>query len=322
MERHAYTHSVEKEFTRKNFIMNPDFVRPLKHPKKEQYLGFDLFKGFLLILVVTYHAIAGNIHRNQMSFWILTFTMPLFSSISGYLINEKYIAITSYYEIFNKYWERMIRDWLLVWTAMYVIDVLMGLKVASFRSFVYNLVFPGYHLWYIPALMLYITLFWALKKLNLRDGAILAVSIGFSLGFGLFGLYYIVPTYWNTPYSILHGIYSGLKPHYFGFFILGWYIRKHSHYEREQKFHFFRFIMWTGFVILLGARIVMSLDFVMFYTFDFFLLNYCAIVLLFPIIKHVVLHKNLIINRFLKWMSDNSLYIYLYHGMFVYLRYI
>ena len=221
-----------------------------------------------------------------------------------------------------KYWHRMIKDWLMVWVLMYAIDIIMGLKEASFVSFLYYLIFPTYHLWYIPALFLYVSFFWVMKHYDINDHVILGTAIVFSMVYGLIGEYIIAPVSHDVQYSIGWGIYYSLKPHYGGFFILGWYLRKHILDKKHQIMKFVNFVLWIAFGVLLVARINRSLDFKAFYSFDFYILNYAAIILFFPIIRHVVLHKNLIINEFLQMISDYSLYIYLYHGILVYVRYI
>ena len=92
IDHHIFLHLNAEHFHKSNIIHNKKYGGEKISEGIPTYIGLDLFKGFLLILVITYHARNINIHEDELSYWILTWTMPLFTAISGYLINEEFIA--------------------------------------------------------------------------------------------------------------------------------------------------------------------------------------------------------------------------------------
>jgi len=111
-------------------------------------------KGILIILVITGHLLPADRHASLLRWMIYSIHMPLFAAVSGYLFpwNEiKHLPTTT---IFSRYWRRPILPWLIALVVYSTINHTSPLH-------------PFFHLWFIPAYLLWAFLSWMLVRLRL-----------------------------------------------------------------------------------------------------------------------------------------------------------
>ncbi len=117
--------------------------------QREYNHTIDCLKGLLIICVIIGHLIPGGLNSNFLRYSLYTFHMPLFLFISGYLFDLERIKLISRKELLKKYWKRMLLEWLIAWVVFTTIILYSDLSV---RNIFYHIVYPFYHLWYVPAL--------------------------------------------------------------------------------------------------------------------------------------------------------------------------
>ena len=117
--------------------------------------AFDAVKGFLIVLVVLGHVLLGSINENLNREIIYFFHMPLFLAITGFFISEKIIHL-SFFNIIKKYWTRLIIPYLVAFVFYNFLMFHLGGEILSFKYLVSKILYPYYHLWYIPAVILFI----------------------------------------------------------------------------------------------------------------------------------------------------------------------
>ncbi|WP_305370876.1 acyltransferase family protein [Photobacterium leiognathi] len=117
--------------------------------------AFDAVKGFLIVLVVLGHVLLGSINENLNREIIYFFHMPLFLAITGFFISEKVIHL-SLFNIIKKYWDRLIIPYLVAFVFYTFLIFYFSGEFFSFKYLVSKILYPYYHLWYIPAVILFV----------------------------------------------------------------------------------------------------------------------------------------------------------------------
>lgn len=122
----------------------------------ERNQAFDALKGFLIILVIMGHVLLGSISENLGREIIYFFHMPIFLAVTGFF-TKKSLITSDRSKILLKYKNRMIYPFLLAFmfytTLIFIngyINDSLGLK-----EFVGSFLYPYYHLWYIPAIIIF-----------------------------------------------------------------------------------------------------------------------------------------------------------------------
>jgi peptidoglycan/LPS O-acetylase OafA/YrhL len=180
---------------------------------------------------------------------------------------------------------------------------------------VFSLLRPYYHLWYVPAVVL-MTL--GLKALLRRFPAtavlIPALSIGIAYALLRFYFYHDLQKHYPTLFQVFI-IIRKYHPDFFYFFLLGFILRADS--WRPPP-------IFIGLLILMGVCMRVYLYEVLplllpghsfwgFFRFpDFFLLK-TALILFLPHLLSVDL------GPVVRWLGANSLPVYLYHPLFIFL---
>lgn len=140
--------------------------------------SIDSLKGFLIFLVVLGHVLLGSLDDNPLRYLIYSFHMPVFFFISGYLLNVEKLQSNSLKVLLSKYWQRMLKSWLIAW-CIYSIYVIVN--DFSYLSILRQFYHPYYHLWFIPSLFLYILLahivFCNIKSSTLSVSLLLIISL-------------------------------------------------------------------------------------------------------------------------------------------------
>jgi len=158
----------------------------------------DNIKGCGILLVIVGHILLGSADQNVVRYIIYSFHMPLFFFISGFLLNIKKIGLLSPRQFLSKYLKKMLGWWFLAWVIFTpAVNLLMyGHIIADSETIphfiIRNLVYPWGHLWFIPALFIYIATAYFLYRYFHLNGkglvlTMLTISI-FQMSFSYSGL--------------------------------------------------------------------------------------------------------------------------------------
>lgn len=142
-------------------------------------VSIDTLKGALIFLVVLGHILLGTLDENPLRYLIYSFHMPAFFFISGYLLNIEKLKALSIKDFCAKYWHRMLKMWLLAW-CIYTLYVLRN--DISFIVILQQIYRPYYHLWFVPALFLSISLVYFVFRIIKSD----VIALCMLMLFGLF----------------------------------------------------------------------------------------------------------------------------------------
>lgn len=187
----------------------------------ERNFGFDSLKGWLIILVIAGHVIQGRISDNILREVIYFFHMPLFLAVTGYFVKKKTLDL-SFYSVIKKYKHRMLLPYLIAFVFFTLLSLAQKWYDNSFgvKSIISLFLYPYYHLWYIPAVLLFI--FYTKIITNKLQPSIQYVLIGFFLCLTIFFEGYGQNIYDNFIYKAL-----GDKRFYcfYGYFLIGFLLK-------------------------------------------------------------------------------------------------
>lgn len=102
----------------------------------------DIAKGFLIICVILGHLLLDTLNENVVRYVIYSFHMPLFMFLSGYLHNISKMSSLSTKDIVSKYWDRMLKMWLLAYIVFSAYQVLRSPSIHQICTLIYS---PWYH---------------------------------------------------------------------------------------------------------------------------------------------------------------------------------
>ena len=257
--------------------------------KDNRNISIDSLKGLLIFLVVLGHSLLGTLDENPLRYLIYSFHMPAFFFISGYLLDIDKLKLSSYKNIFTKYWHRMLKMWLVAWVIYTVYVIRTDFSFVSICHQIYN---PYYHLWFVPALFLSI-IFLAFVFRNIKSETI-AICVHVICGLFSYNLSvsdYMIPGLWiiSTSFFLFLGILSRRK---LRIYVSAW-----------------------GWIIMAFVLVVMAADLIMRMSIDtyreHFQLPLCTGLLLFGFLP-IIQHKLWFSGIFQLW-GKYSLEIYLWH---------
>jgi fucose 4-O-acetylase-like acetyltransferase len=134
--------------------------------------GIDLFRGMLVILVILGH-FSELTHRHTFLTWLgFGFRMPLLIGLTGYLYNLDHARALSLARLIRHY-RRLIVPWLIA-TVIHVSLV----EPIDWRIPIEIVLRPPFHLWFVPVMLAFILLAWAVP---LRRGQMLAIAVPASI---------------------------------------------------------------------------------------------------------------------------------------------
>jgi len=182
----------------------------------ERNQAFDATKGFLIILVIMGHVLLGSISENLGREVIYFFHMPIFLAITGYFTKRTLIN-KSIAEILLKYKYRMILPFIYAFAfyttlALIRIHISEGLEI---KHFTYRILYPFYHLWYVPAVIIFAFYTKSLERIGCKTSALI-VSCFFFLTIIFEGL---EP---NISDSIWYESLGDKRFYYFFYILLLW----------------------------------------------------------------------------------------------------
>jgi len=187
-------------------------LRPLENGQRSA--APDQLKALLLVLVIFGHTYAEGVSEDLSKWTIYGFHMPAFLFLSGYLITTQRLTSRSLSEFFSHYARRMLVAWAVVsiiWLIWLYPDSFHGLR----RFFHDFLLTPSFHLWYIPALFVALSLTWILARWRAGIIALAAIAV---VGYFVF----------KSPLIKLTGFDEQWDVRYLGFlifFVLGLALR-------------------------------------------------------------------------------------------------
>lgn len=271
--------------------------------KSEYYEGMDFLKGILIILVIVGHMRIRGVKMigGYLIYIIYSFHMALLIGISGFLLNQQFIEKTNFSNLLKKYFYRLLIPWLIAWIVYYII----WKEEFSVEAMVMYFLFPLYHLWFVPALLIFIVFTWLLKKFKIQNQIILIISIIISLyWFFIYHSGYIDLSSYELLYTYLKRV-NRLRPYYLCFFVFGLYLR-----NVHIDFKYFKYIC----VLVISIFIIRLLFFFggTDITLDDYVLNFALILFSVVLVRKSKFEK----FKKIKWIGKNSLPIYLWHYAF------
>ncbi len=256
---------------------------------QQRNYSIDTIKGFLILCVVIGHVLLGTLDENIVRWVIYSFHMPLFMFMSGYMINLTKLSSQSYKEVLGKYWNRMIKMWLIAFSVFTLYQILCEPSIRNICSLLYS---PWYHLWYVPTLFCYILL---AKYLFGRTQTAKA--------YGILLLIYII---WNiikveiAPFPMTKWCELSNLP----YFAIGLFFKNHlsdNHFNKS-----YRIVPVLFIPAILSTRLI---DIPTYGILSFILVLLVIAYFLYPSIKNDSLPK----SKVLTYIGENSLNIYLWH---------
>lgn len=136
--------------------------------------GIDLFRGALLTFVVLGHFAELTQRHHFLTWFGYGFRMPLFIGLTGYLFNLDAARSAPVADLLHKYYGRLILPWIVACAVALAIT-----SSLEWRSPVYAVIRPPFHLWFVPVMMAFIL---AATVSRLSRGRMLAVALPFSVG--------------------------------------------------------------------------------------------------------------------------------------------
>lgn len=271
-----------------------------------RFRNVDFLKGILIFFVIIGHVLQGQISENLSRYLIYCFHMPLFIGISGFLVNYEKIGALSFRNLFNKYIFRVIIPWLIalvIYTVLANVPLITNVR-GMLNALLKAILWPPYHLWFIPAYLGWVLLTWGAKKMNVSLRHLLFSSVPFSITL------YIIEQHSSgfkgeRPIDhLVQGILYLFRPFYFYvFFILGAYLRSNQ-FKISLMYNAIISILLFGGIVIQFYYPNNIADVVLFFFFNFSLLHF----LIMCVKGDKLLHVSAI-----EWVGVNSLAIYLWH---------
>ncbi|WP_439505591.1 acyltransferase family protein [Sediminibacterium sp.] len=262
-----------------------------------RFPGLDGAKGLLVLMVIMTHCLP----KSTFLYFMYFFHMPLFMAISGFLVK-----VSTFKDGFSGYikrmWSRLIVPWCIA-SIIFLPFQLNGKVIADFGFA--DLIYPYYHLWYIPSLLIGAFLCYSILRWNVSVWILLILSAIFSM------YWYIVYRDTQLPLKQLPLYWLGDKRlfSYLFFFILGFSLRN-------------KLINVSLSIQQIILLLSISFSVVVFFVFK----HYESTALVWP---YIIFNTALVIfvllfiapnqwlqNKLLLWVNTNSLGFYLYHPLF------
>lgn len=120
----------------------------------ERNEAFDALKGLLIVFVILGHVLLGSISGNLGREIIYFFHMPLFLAVTGYFVKDTLLKRPSL-DILRQYTHRMLIPFIVAFI-FYTTVTVSSYGSVTFEQAITKLIYPYYHLWYIPAVMIFI----------------------------------------------------------------------------------------------------------------------------------------------------------------------
>lgn len=276
----------------------------MKATRTTYFPGIDALKGCLILQVVLTHALGDN----NLRFLMYTYHMPLFMAISGFLIKQERIRQLSFGELIKKYLYRLIIPWLLAF--VFYNCIVYGSQILSFGfpELIEKVIYPYYHLWFIPALLVMIICLWFIEKYRVNPMVVLLTSLAITMIW--FAWFQWIDK--RLMQESLFYKFLGDKRNfiYFFFFYLSYVLKN---YRRDLLGYFSLKKLVVTIVVVTPLLILsnyMKGDPIRpyYYTFFYLLFN---VPIIFLVLSYLIGYR--IKSRILQFSNDYSMVVYLYH---------
>lgn len=262
---------------------------------KKRDLSFDLLKGTLILLVIIGHVLPGSASSGLRGA-IYFFHMPLFLGVTGYFI-RRYFLDAGVVSILKKYKWRMIIPYLLAFViysayALYMADKAGGVNV---KTLIGLGLYPYYHLWYIPAVIIFVFYTLIIYRNRVLLGLFLLLSAMLSIW------WYCYADAMEDKYALLKFIGDKRFYYYYSFFLLGFCI---SDWGLQLKP-----LLLLPVTLAAGALGYFTANETLTDAIMWFVFNASLLCMLIGLCKNLDLQKENILVR----MGQVSLPIYLWH---------
>lgn len=273
--------------------------------------NIDLIKGALIAFVFLGHYISGSLDDNIVRYLIYYFHMPLFLGISGFLVTHSKLG-KPLHGLAKTLVFRLIIPWLIA-SAFYIGIIIIKAYVqdgtVDVQLIIGMAVKPYYHLWYVPAYIIYIFVLKLLRcKIGIGCGILLTASGVAALA--SYGIYDACV----ADDGVIGAFFYDLRPQFFFYFILGFVLR-----EELQKGR----IITRPFA-LSGAAVLCAVGYALLFEAEVSDLARGAIALVgngstIALLARLSVLEKLPENKAVEQIGQNSLFIYLYHVPIVWL---
>lgn len=263
--------------------------------EKIRDLSFDFLKGWLIILVITGHILPGSANEGVRG-TIYYFHMPLFLAITGYFIRDQHLKQT-FSSLLSKYNQRLLIPYsiaFLVYTCSYLYFSI-GMNQLHIRHIIGSIIYPFYHLWYIPAVLLFVFYTKIIYKNNILILSIFVVSSAISI------VWYAYGDYLGDSVALMKYIGDKRFYYYYAFFLMGYIL---GHNTVKIKTEILLILCITIFIINYTLTLPLLLNAVLWYFF-----NICLIILTVNTCHKLSITNSNIIIR----LGQTSLPVYLWH---------
>ncbi len=261
-----------------------------------KFPGLDGAKGLLVLMVVLTHCLP----QSMILYFMYFFHMPLFMAISGFLVKISTFG-DGYSGYLKRMWSRLIIPWMIAW----VIFLPFRLNFGSLNQLDFiDIVYPYYHLWYIPSFLLGSFLCYSILRWHVPYQFLLAITALISIG------WYLLYRDTNTPVEKLPLYWLGDKRifSYLFFFIFGFTLRNKI---LPLKFS----LNWVLVLLLVSFCLVAILIYFhqtsLAIVWPYMLFNIALVVFVLIFIAP----NDWLQQKILLFINNNSLGIYLYHPL-------
>jgi fucose 4-O-acetylase-like acetyltransferase len=266
------------------------------------YPGLNALKGILVILVIFTHALPGS----MLLYFFYMFHMPAFLSVSGYLLKR-----SAFENGLRKYFKRAAQRLLIPWAIASIIYLPFSLQGRSLsRLTMTDLLYPFFHLWYVPAYFIGVMLCYAVAQLRIPVRLVLFITASFTL------VWYILFRDSHLPVTEQPLYWLGEKRFYayLFFFFLGFALR--NQYVKTFPHPIFLLSVITVVFAAIVYCIFKNLsDLVIAIPYLIFNIGLILFLLLY------VGPQNWFQNKFILLVNRQSLGVYLYHPLVMFAIY-
>ncbi len=228
--------------------------------------------------------------------------MPLFIGISGRLINNQIFHNHSLLDVLKKYLYRLIIPWFIATLTYFIYQTQADELAFNVKNLIQSIIFPNYHLWFIPAFLSWVFATWILKKIGLSYPQILLLALFISIVAVIILKFSSLLPSLKIP-VLLTGVVRTTGFHYYFFFILGKYIHELKTYHLKNLAVFTAIAgMATSIYLFFSPNPVLEL-------LNLFAFNTALLYVVLFISQQEMISN----NKFLQWLGVHSLGIYLWH---------
>ena len=201
--------------------------------------NFDAVKGYLIFLVVVGHIVVDNVADNDFKAAIYFFHMPLFLAVTGYFVRAKTLHL-SIVGILKKYELSLLKPYILAYSVYTALAWLVLVDDLTLEQIALSILYPFYHLWYVPAIFVFIFFLKFTSKIGIPISATLFFAFLITVTYAAIGGPHI------DQLSFFKFIGDKRFYHYFFYFCLGYFIAQNSNYKVQLPFLTLPFLLYLA----------------------------------------------------------------------------